>query len=115
MENVDTSLNAMLEQNDIKAIVHYLLKVDLLIPLKNNLLYTFADKDNKCYIPVYTDEEQITDNDYDELDVKSIRFIIEEIYGKGGSYAIVINPYTHNFILPKESIEIIKKTFVNSK
>ena len=90
----------------------YLLKVlseeDIFIPFNNNHLIELYTSDNKLYIPLFTSIKQTSGLIYTRLDKVKLKVVIKDIYSLGKYHAISINPFTHDFILNKKMISIVK-------
>lgn len=90
----------------------YLLKVlseeDLFIPFNNNHLIELYTSDNKLYIPLFTGIKQTSGLIYTRLDKVKLEIVIKDIFSLGKYHAISINPFSHDFILNKKMIDIVK-------
>ena len=89
-----------------------LLNYDLFFPFSgDHFLYVLTDEEHK-YIALFTNENKIKNMEYTRVDKVKLKTIIEDIYDKGGYYAISINPYTEDFIINKKIIELLKKIYM---
>lgn len=106
--NLTDLLNKQVYKKDIIYLLKVLSKEDLFIPFNNNHLIELYTSENKLYIPLFTSIKQTSGLIYTRLDKVKLEIVIKDIYSLGKYHAISINPFTHDFILNKKMIDIVK-------
>lgn len=108
---MDNNLLFLLEHADdvtsFKSILDRLKDEELLLAFNGNHLIELYTDEGKKYIPLFTDKEEIKEDvEYTRLDKVELDVVIRDIYSLGYYHAISINPYTQDFIMNKELIEL---------
>jgi len=106
-----TMLTQLLENglnlDNIQQIFTSLRNEELLLAFNGDRLVELETDENKRYLPLFTDECQIQGKfSYTRLDKVKLDIVLKDIYSLGKYYAVAINPYTHDFIMNKELINI---------
>lgn len=94
---------------DYQMILDLLPDEELLLAFNNNHIVELYTDDNKYYLPLFTDLNQVTKEiEYTMLDNVKLQIVLRDIFNSGKYHAISINPYTHDFILNKKLLELVK-------
>ena len=89
----------------IKCLIN-LADVDLLIAFNDDYLIELYTDENKRYIPLFTSQDQLSGLNYTRIDNVKLETVIKDIYSLGYYRAIVINPFTTDFIMNEKLIKI---------
>lgn len=93
-------------EKKFKMFMSLLNEIEFLLPFNNNHIVVLVSEEDKNYIPLFTDEKQIKDIKYTRLDKVKLDVVIKDIYKTSNYHAISINPYTNNYVMNSNLIEI---------
>lgn len=115
MEDKKLKLLSLLNNNNFyknekkfKMFISLLNDVEFLLPFNNKHIVVLISEEDKIYIPLFTDEKQINNIKYTQLDKVKLDVVIKDIYKTSNYHAISINPYTNNYVMSKKLIDIFR-------
>jgi len=108
LNNFDNSIE------NFKTVLNIIPKIDFLLPFNDNHLVELI-AGNNTYIPLFTSKSQITDLNYTRLDTVKLEVVVRDIFKNPKFHAITINPFTHDFIITNNTINLINLKRMETK